>query len=314
MSLSGEVTPRYESNQGFRINGKIIERKVDIGSTVRKGQLLARLDPSDPQLEATASRADVKAAAASLSLAEAEVKRYRQLAQRHFVSVSALDVKEAELRTAAAKLAQLEARAKVMVNQSEYSALTADRDGVITMIRAEPGQMTAAGEVIAKIAGTREIEVLVNAPESKLSHIHIGDPVTVRLWANMQRIYSGKIREIAPAGNPETRTYNVRVALSDTDDAIKLGMTARASFGLGDSPDDSAILIPGTALTEIDGKKAVWVIDSHNKAHLREVSVGQFSEQGIPVYSGLSAGETIAVAGVHTLVPEQTITPLLAAP
>jgi membrane fusion protein, multidrug efflux system len=314
LSLSGEVVPRYESAQGFRINGKIVERRVETGTAVRKGQLLARLDPKDPQLSATASRADVQVAEASLALAQAEVKRYRQLAIRHFVSASALDVKEAELKTATAKLAQLKAQARVMANQADYSELVADRDGIVTLIHAEPGQVVQAGEVIAKIADTHTIEVLVNAPESRLSQIRVGDPVRIRLWAKLQQMYSGKVREIAPAGNPSTRTFNVRVTVTDADNAMKLGMTARASFSHSDSLGDTVILIPGTALTEIDGKKTVWVIDSHNKAHARAVSTGQFGEQGIPVYSGLTTGETIAVAGVHTLVPEQTVTPITPTP
>ena len=140
MALVGEVVPRYESAEGFRIDGKIVQRLVEVGTTVKTGQVLARLDPKDPELAVKASRADVRAAEANLALAKAEVKRYRQLAVKKFVSSSALDVKEAELKTALARLAQLEAQANVTGNQAGYSLLTADRNGVVTMIRAEPGQ------------------------------------------------------------------------------------------------------------------------------------------------------------------------------
>lgn len=307
MALVGEVVPRYESGEGFRIDGKIVQRMVEVGTSVKKGQILARLDPKDPELAVKASRADVRAAEANLSLAKAEVERYRKLAAKNFVSSSALDVKEAELKTALARLAQLKAQADVTGNQAGYSLLAADRNGVVTMIKAEPGQVVESGELIAKIAGTDEIEVLVNVPESHLAQVRLHDPARIRLWANPQKIYPGKVREIAPAGNSATRTFNVRVTVRAPDPEIKLGMTARVSFGADQA---SVIIIPSTALTQVNGKKTVWIVDANNTAQPREVIPGPFGENGIEIISGLSPGERIAVAGVHTLTPGQIVNPV----
>jgi len=307
MVLVGEVRPRFEASQGFRINGKITERKVDVGAQVKKGQLLARLDAADANLNAAAAMADVRAAEASHALAVAELERQRQLFARKFISASALDIREAELKTSAAKLAQVKAQANVTGNQTQYTNLTADRDGVVTMIRAEPGQVVQAGETIAQIANLKETEVMVAVPESRMAEVKVGTQVAIKMWASPDKVYAGRVREIAPAAETATRAFNVRVSVTDADDGVKLGMTAGVKFIQQQASQSAQLLIPLAALTEINGKKLVWVIDAENKAQPREVTAGAFTEDGVLITSGLQAGEKIAIAGVHTLVKGQLV-------
>ena len=313
MILVGEVKSRYESNMGFRIKGKIIERKVDVGSLVKKGQVIARLDASDTNLGAAAAVADVRVAEANYALAKSDVERQRQLVDKKFISQSALDRYEAQLQTADARVNQAKAQAAVSGNQSRYTALTADRDGVVTQIRAEPGQVVDAGEMIVQVVDTKQIEVLVAVPESRMAKIRVGDNVGVKLWAsqatNPERTYAGKVREIAPAASSATRAFDVRVAITDADDAVKLGMTAGVRFAQTGSDE---IIVPTSALTQVNGKSAVWVIDKKDIANPREVTAGQFTENGVMITSGLQAGEMVAIAGVHTLIKGQKVAPKLA--
>lgn len=313
MVLVGEVKSRFESNQGFRIKGKIIERKVDVGSTVKKGQVIARLDASDTNLGAAASMADVRAAEANYALAKSDVERQRQLVDKKFISQSALDRYEAQLKTAGARVNQAKAQAAVSGNQTRYTALVADRDGVITQIRAEPGQVVDAGEMIVQVVDTKQIEVLVAVPESRMAKLKVGDAVTVKLWAsqvnNQEKTYAGKVREIAPAASANTRAFDVRVTISDPDDAVKLGMTAGVRLAQAEADE---IIIPTGALTQINGKSAVWVIDKKNIANPRKVVAGQYTENGVVITSGLQAGEIVAIAGVHTLIKGQKVAPKLA--
>jgi RND family efflux transporter MFP subunit len=315
MALVGEVRPRYESSQGFRIDGKIIERKVDIGAHVKKGQVIARLDAVDTNLSAAAALADVRAAEANYALAMAEMERQRMLFAKKFISASALDIRETELKTAGARLAQVKAQANVSGNQTQYANLTADRDGVVTMIRAEPGQVVQAGEAVAQIADIKETEVLVAVPESRMAELKLNALVTVKMWANRQKSYTGVIREIAPAADSATRSFNVRVSIKDADEAVKLGMTAGVQFNRQaiqkNLEQEAELLIPASALTELNGKKIVWVIDANNKAQPREVVAGQFREDGILISRGLQVGEKIAIAGVHTLVKNQQVKPMV---
>jgi RND family efflux transporter MFP subunit len=237
-----------------------------------------------------------------------EVERQRKLVEKKFISQSALDVREADLKTSAAKVQQAQAQASATGNQSRYANLVADRDGVVTQVHAEPGQVVQAGEVVAQIVDTKQIEVLVAVPESHMARVKIGDKVAIKLWADREKTYVGTVREIAPAASSATRAFDIRVAFSNVDDAVKLGMTAGVRFA--DEPTTD-ILVPTTALTQINGKNIVWVIDKNGIANLREVKIGQFTEDGVPV-DGLHAGELVAVAGVHTFVNGQKVQPKLA--
>lgn len=309
MVLVGEVRPRYESNQGFRLDGKIIERKVEVGSFVKKGQLLARLDAADTQLNTSAAFANVQAAEADFALAQAELNRQQQLFNKHFISASALDVREAQLKTAAAKLAQTKAQANVLANQTQYTHLTADRDGVVTMIHAEPGQVVKIGDIVAKVADTHALEVLVAVPESQIPKVMVQQEVSLRLWAARQNVYSGTVREISPAAESTTRTFDVRVTINEPDNTVKLGMTAEVKFPQSDNPQNAQFLIPSNALTQIDGQKVVWVIDNE-KAQPRAVVAGLYREDGVLIENGLNQGDKIAIAGVHTLIKDQVVKPV----
>ena len=314
MVLVGEVKSRYEANQGFRIKGKIIERKVEVGSLVKKGQVIARLDASDLNLGAASSIADVRAAEANYALAQSDVERQRQLVDKKFISQAALDKYEAQLRTAAARVNQAKAQAAVSSNQTRYTTLMADRDGVVTQIRAEPGQVVDAGEMIVQVVDTKQIEVLVAVPESRIAGLKVGDAAVIKLWASQssaspEKTYNGLVREIAPAASAATRAFDVRVTISEPDEAVKLGMTAGVRLAQAEA---DAIIIPTGALTQIHGKTAVWVIDQKNIANPREVVAGQYTENGVMITSGLQSGEMVAIAGVHTLTKGQKVAPKLA--
>ena len=306
MVLIGEVRSRFESNQGFRIKGKIIERKVEVGSVIKRGQILAKLDNADANLNLQAVAADVQVAEANFALSQAEVERQHKLFNKKFISQSALEIKEAEYKTALAKLNQVKSQEAISTNQFRYTTLFADRDGVVTKIHAEPGQVVDAGEIIAQIDDINKIEVLVAVPESRVKKLMLGDKVTMKLWIDHEKTYQGIVREISPAANPATRAFDVRIAIQNPDEAIKLGMTAAVRF---EKDEAAAIIIPLAALTQIDGKNIVWVIDGNGIAIPRVVTMGQYTENGVTITMGLQSGEMIAIAGVHTLTKGQKVQP-----
>lgn len=307
---TGEVKSRYESTIGFRINGKIIQRLVNVGDVVRKGQVLAKLDASDTQLNASAAQADVSAAQANLALAKAELARRQQLYGQHFISRSALDSYETQLSTAQARVQQAQAQAAVSQHQTVYTQLLADRAGVIGMITAEPGQVVAAGQSIAQIYDLNTLEVHISVPETVIEHCHPGDSAQVQLAENSRK-YQGRIREISPAANSQTHAFDLRVQVLDADAQFKLGMTAEVQFAhAANAASQAHILVPGTAVTRHSEGAAVWVIDPQQRAHLRNVVTGPVTEAGVPIISGLSAGEQIATIGVHTLAEGMQVQPV----
>ena len=311
MVLVGEVRSRYESAQGFRVAGKIIERKVEVGGSVKKGQVLARLDAVDAGLALQASQAEVSAAESDFALAKAELERQRQLYQRKFIALAALDVHEAQFKSSAARVQQARAKAAVAGNLSGYADLTADRDGVVTEIRAEPGQVVEVGEAVVRIAVPDAKEVAVAVPESRMDGVVVGAPAEVRLWANQSATYQGRVREVAPAADSATRTFQVRIALPEADEAVHLGMTAGVRFF---RQEQAGLLVPTAAVTQRQGRSMVWVV--HPQTHqveLRAVQVGEFREDGASITAGLAAGEQVVVVGVHALAPGQVVRPVKAA-
>jgi RND family efflux transporter MFP subunit len=306
MVLAGEVKPRYESNQSFRVAGKVEARLAEVGDVVKKGQALASIDATDSQLSVQVANADVLAAKANYALAKIEIDRKQQLVEKKFISQSALDTQEAQLRTAAASLKQAQAQAAFASNQSRYTTLTADRDGVITRINAEPGQVVKVGEMVVQVVDSEQIDVLVAVPESRMNNVHIGDLVAIKLWAMPAKTYQGKVRQITPAASEETRAFDMRVAMTDADELVKFGMTAGVIFDV-DAPQK--IVVPSSAVTQYEGQDIVWVIDDKGIAQQRQVKIGPFTENGIAILSGLSAGEMVAIAGVHTLVNGQQVKP-----
>ncbi len=306
--FAGEVKPRYETDLAFRIGGKIVARSVDMGARVKKGQLLARLDPADVALQTEAAKAAAAAAEAEYTYARAELERYQNLYAQKFVSGSALDQKQNAFNANRAKFEQAKAQLAVAQNQSAYAALAAPDDGVITAVVAEAGQVVAAGQPVMKLAREEEREVAISVPENRIEELARAKQIGVALWANPQKIYPARVREISPAVDPVTRTFAVRVSVLAPDAALQWGMTATVGL-IGESAAPAALLPPGSLYRQ-DDRPAVWVYDpATRKVALRPVTVARYREDGIVVTSGLATGEWVVAAGVHKLRPGQTVRP-----
>ena len=303
VELSGEIQPRYESRLGFRVGGKLIARQVEIGSVVKRGQLLMQLDPVDLQLAQSQARAAVSAADSTLSLARAELERYRELRQKNFVSQALLDAKEAAYRSALAGHEQASAALKIQSNQSGYNNLHADADGVITGMDAEVGQVVAAGAPVVRLARTGEKEVRISIPEDQVDTLRQGAALTVRTWANPQAAMEGKLRELSPVADPATRTYTAKISLPKAGAEVRLGMTATVQFAV---PSPAAIRLPLSALVRQKDGTAVWVVES-GKVSLVAVQVAGTAGNELLVASGLNPGQVVVTAGVNQLQPGQKV-------
>jgi RND family efflux transporter MFP subunit len=310
----GEVRARYESDLAFRVAGKIVERRVDVGAAVKPGQVLARLDPADAALALEAARAQRAAAQNEFVFAKAEVERYRDLVEKNFVSRSVLDAKETAFRSAAARVEQARAQAGVAEHQAAYTRLVADQAGVITTVSAEVGQVVRESVAVMKLAHDGEREVSIAVPEGRIAALRQAGPVGVRLAAEPDATLAGRVREIAPGADPATRTYAVRVTIIDPPAALRLGMTA--SVILPDAGSHAGtLLVPAGAVFEHRGGSAVWIMQPDGprvRAVLRQVEVRQFREDGVLLSAGVKPGETVAVAGVHKIVAGQLLQPVSA--
>ena len=306
-SYSGDIRARYESQLGFRTSGKIVQRLVDVGAHVTRGQPLMQLDAAQESLQLAASGADVDAAQARVAQARVDVTRTQVLLSRQFASQAELDHQLLALQQAEAQLRAANAHQQLSANQRGYTVLTADRDGVVSSIRAEAGQVVAAGQPVVTVAADGEREVAVSIPESRVDELRKSQNLQVSVWAHPGKSWSGKLRELAPDTDSVTRTYSARITIENPDPALlRLGMTATVLAP--DVDGKSAIRLPLTAIVDQDGKRLVWVVDGKSqRVSTRQVQVGSAQGDNVLVTGGLAGGETVVTAGVHQLQPNQLV-------
>lgn len=301
----GAVQARYESQLGFRVAGKIIARQVDVGTVVKRGQVLMRLDPKDLQLAQAQGVAALTSAASNRDTAKADLKRYQELRDKNFVSQAVLDAKDTAFKAAQATYDQAEAAFKGQLNQTAYATLESDVDGVVTTIHAEAGQVVAAGTPVVSVARQGAKEVVVSVPENQVDKLRGSGDVQVRLWAAPKQVIDGTIREVSPIADPATRTYAIKIAIPDDTPNVKLGMTAYASFI--SKTNDDALKVPLTALLRVQDHSAVWVVEG---GIVRQVAVQIAGQHGNDVWiqGALRDGQQVVTAGVNQLKPGQKVT------
>ncbi|WP_371867771.1 efflux RND transporter periplasmic adaptor subunit [Duganella levis] len=303
--FSGEVRARVESRLGFRVGGKIVNRKVDVGTLVKKGQVLMQLDPQDLQLSQAQALANLRAAETNRDLAKADLKRYQELVSKSFVSQSVLDGKDSTFKAAQANVDASQAAYRGQSNQAAYAALLSDVDGVVTEVDAEIGQVVAAGTPVVRVAKSGEKEIVIGLPEDKVDVLRRIPDVQVRLWADPKNTVPGKIREISPVADPSTRTYTVKVSIPDSLAEAKLGMTAVVQFA--SKTPTPQIKVPLTALFYEKSATSVWLVEQ-GAVKLVPVTIGGVAGNDIVLASGVKPGQTVVTAGVNLLKPGQKVT------
>jgi RND family efflux transporter MFP subunit len=303
----GEVRARYESRLGFRVGGKIVARLVEVGSPVKRGQVLMRLDPQDLQLAQTQANAGLQAAESNLSLAKSEYARYKDLREKNFVSQAVLDTKETAYRAAKASYEQAAAALRTQRNQTGYGNLVADADGVITGIDAEAGQVVSAGTPVVRLAQVGDKEIAISIPEDRVDDLRKMDQITVHTWANPKEAIPGKLRELSPVADPATRTYTAKISLPNAPEDVRLGMSAYVTFN---EPNARATMrVPLTALVKDGQGTGVWVVEN-GKVRLAPVQLAAPSGNDMLIADGIAPGQTIVTAGVHLLKPGQKVSVL----
>ncbi len=308
---AAEVRARTESRLGFRVGGKVVRRNVNVGDTVKAGQVLAQLDPQDLKLGQDAARAGMVAAQANFDQVAADFKRFKELRDQGFISSAELERRETALKSAQAQLDQSRAQSSVQGNQAGYATLVADASGVITAVDAEPGMVVAAGAPVVRLAHDGPRDVVFNVPEDKVGLIKAlatqPGRVSARLWGASQETLPARIREVAAAADPVTRTFVVKADLGQTPaNLVRLGQTATI---VADMPKVAGVnKLPLSALREEQGRTTVWVVDKATMTVASQtVQVAGAEGNEAVVTSGLKPGQLIVTAGVHVLNPGQQV-------
>lgn len=305
-SYAGEVQARQQTALAFRIGGQIIERYVDVGDQVRVGQVLAKLDVKDAQLNLSAARAQLESAQSALNIAQEERKRFAQLLPMNAVSRSQFDAVDNQYKTALANVQQAQSSYDVAHNQTGYNQLIANKNGVITERNIEAGQVVAAGQVAYQLAISGERDVVIGVPEQAMTRLKVGQSAWVTLWSKPDEKFNAYIREISPAAD-QSRTFSVKVALREANNAIQLGQSARVFL----SEAQSAVLtVPLSSVSATEQQAYVMVAQPDNSIRKVPVTLGEYGRDSVTILSGLHPNAYVVVGGVHLLRDKQKISPV----
>ncbi|OLL30718.1 efflux transporter periplasmic adaptor subunit [Burkholderia sp. SRS-W-2-2016] len=301
-SLPGEVQARYSTPLSFRVAGKIIERRVRLGDTVKNGEVVALLDPADAQKNAASSQAQLDAAQHNLVYAQQQLERDRAQAKENLIAPAQLEQTTNAYASALAQRDQAQQQAALAKNQLQYTTLVAGHAGVITAEQADTGQNVSAGQAVYNLAWSGDVDVLCDVPESALASFAVGQSASVALAALPGRKFSARVRELSPAADQQSRTWRARLTLVNPGADVRLGMTADVTPAAPAPAPGGVFTLPVTALFHQGRQPAVWVVRAaDNTLELRPVTVTRYYERTIVVSEGLKDGESVVLQGVHTV-------------
>ncbi len=297
--LTGHIRAEDEASMAFRIAGRMIERPVNVGDRVEAAQVLAQLDPQNEVNAVRSAQANLAAAQAQLTQARAAFERQRTLLGQGHTPRAQFDLAEQALRTAQAQVDNGEVQKNMAALRVSYTILQADAAGTVTARGAEPGEVVQAGQMIVKIARKDGRDAVFDVPAQVLRSAP-GDPqITVRLTNDPTVTAIGRVREIAPQADPVTRTFEVKVGLTDPPAAMLLGSTVNGTMRLD---ADAVIAIPASALTEANRQPAVWIVDPASlTVSMRNVELLRHDPETVVIAHGLDTGDIVVTAGVQAL-------------
>jgi RND family efflux transporter MFP subunit len=305
IKLTGRIQAQNTVNLAFRIGGRLVERNVDVGDIVTPGQIVARLEPQDEQNALLAARADLSATQGMLVQARAAFQRQSDLLSSGFTSQAQYDQTLQQLQSAQAQADSAAARLKTAQDNLGYTDLRSDAAGAVTAKEAEPGEVVSAGQMILQVARDGGRDAVFNVPAQLIRRAPSNLPVTVALSDDPAISVQGRVREVAPQADATIGTYLVKVELIEPPETMRLGATVTGSAIIDRG---SLMPVPATALMQIKGKPAVWIVDEKNKTvALHAVNIQRYDPAQLLISDGLSDGDIVVTAGVQALHPGEEV-------
>lgn len=301
----GVVRARREIDLAFRVGGKMVQRKVEVGDLVAPGDVVARLDPEDLRLELESARAELAAATANLNQTSAEDGRYRSLTAKGYSSTADLDRKSLAKEEAVGRIERAKRSLELAENRLSYADLVADAAGVVVATAAEPGQVVSSGQTIVRVARLDEKEAVVSLPETALADARAANAF-VTLWAEPGRRIPARLRELSPQADATSRTYPARFTLDGADASVALGMTATVTLRPKDQ--QAVARLPLSAVIDRGHGPQVFVVDGASRTlAARPITIAAYTEDQVLVEAGVAPGDEVVTLGVQTLLPGQKV-------
>ena len=303
--LTGDIQAQDTVILGFKTGGRMLTRAVNVGDTVAAGDPIARLEEVTQRNTVQAARAELTAAEGDVERTEVDYGRQAELLERGFTTRQRYDTALQVFRQAQSRADAARAQLANAEEALSFTALFADAPGVVTAVGAEPGEVVGAGTMVARLARDNGRDAVFDVPERLIGTVDPNAPIVVALVSNPDVTATGRVREVAPEADPVTRTFRVRVGLSDVPDAFRLGSTVTGSTTIAGT---TSTPLPAAALTTAEGRSAVFVVDPDARTvALRPVEVGQFDLSRVHIVTGLNDGDVVVTAGVQALRDGQSV-------
>jgi RND family efflux transporter MFP subunit len=305
LTFTGRIEAEDEVTLAFRISGRLLENKGKLGDQVQAGQIMARLEPQNELNTLQQAQAGLVAAQGQLTQARNHFERQQTLLAQGWTTRANFDVATQAQQTAQSQVDAAEAQLRTAHDLVSFTELKADAPGIITATGPGAGEVVQAGQMIARLARKDGRDAVFDVPAQLLRSAPSDPQITVGLTDDPAVTARGRIREVAAQADPVTRTFEVKVGLTDPPPAMRLGATVVGRLEINAGP---IIDIPATALTRINQQPAVWIVDpSTNTVSIRNVDVLRFDQARVVVSQGLDTGEIVVTAGVQALHPGQKI-------
>lgn len=297
----GEIRPHQQNDLSFQVSGKVIERHVNVGDLVKPGDVIAKLDPQDYAKRLSAADADVAAAEASFVEAQASEARQRRLLEKGVIAKAGYDTSLRNRKSSEAALESAKIARSMAADQLSYTELKAETNGIITALAAETEQFVNPGQVIVSIAPQGDVDAVFPIAEAALQDGFFthGMDVAITLLSDPDKTARGKVREVSPMADPATRTFEVKVALTNPPPKLMFGTSVSGEVVLS---KQTGVVLPGGAIFDDKGKPAVWVVDrTSEQVSLKPVQIAQFDTDKAIISHGIDNGDVVVTAGANQL-------------
>jgi membrane fusion protein, multidrug efflux system len=305
VTLTGRIEAEDEAKLGFRITGRILQNDRKLGDQVQPGEVVARLESQNERNALRTAQANLTAAEAQLVQAGNHFERQDALMAHGFTTRPLFDQAQQALQTAASAVDAAGAQLNAANDLVGFTELKADAPGVVTAVGPGAGAVVQAGQMIVQLARKGGRDAVFDVPAQLIRSAPAEPQIVVSLVDDASVTANGRVREVAPQADPVTRTFEVKVGLTDPPEAMRLGATVTGSMQLEYA---AVIEIPAAALTRYDRQPAVWIVDpSSSTVSMRNVEVLRFDQAHVAVSQGLKAGEVVVTAGIQALHPGQKV-------
>ncbi|MET4575396.1 efflux RND transporter periplasmic adaptor subunit [Ottowia thiooxydans] len=303
-TFTATVGARVETDLSFRTGGKVVERLVDVGSVVKAGQVLARLDAADLQLAEGASSDAVQAALVDAQQSASDEMRFRRLLADGSVGAADHERQKARADAAAARLEQARRQLDLARNRAGYATLVAPYAGVVTAMRFERGQVVAEGQPVMSLTRDGAREVIADLPEEWIGRVRTL-VATATPWHNGSSPLPLVLREASPLASAQGRTFRVRFAgapaARDSLAALPLGSTIQLHLSAPPSTGPTSAILPVTALVKASSSAGVWVLNAEGSGLIfTPVQVVNADDASVRV-TGLAVGSRVVSIGAQKL-------------